>query len=166
VYSPEVRDKVRAAYVHRRLPLTAAAEAAGVPEQTARRWKRDAANRGDDWDRARAAARMAAGGIGDLTARVIEDFALLFEATVRDLKGDESLPPERKAEVLSRLADAYTKTVKAAGAVDPQLGRLAIALKVLELLASWLREHEPDLLEPFTRVLEPFGAHLTEELAA
>ena len=166
MYAQEVRDAVRGAYVFQRQPLNVAARAGGVTEPTARRWKRAAAAAGDDWDRARAAGRIAAGGLGDLTARVIEDFALLFESTIADLKAATDLGPEVVAETLARLADSYTKVVKAAGAVDPKLGRLSIALQVLDELAKFIQAEFPDDLARFSAILEPFGQRLPAVLAA
>ena len=162
MYDQTVRDTVRRCYVYQRQPIGAAAQAAGVTEQTARRWKLAARQAGDCWDKARAAARIATGGLGDLTARVIEDFALLFEATIEELKHAQDIDAARKAEALSRLSDAYIKTMKAAGAVDPQIGRLSIALQVLDELAKFIREHHPDQLLAFTNILEPFGGRLSE----
>jgi len=158
-----IRDAVRGAYVHDRLSLKASASKAGVSYHTARRWKIEAARHGDDWDRARAASRMAAGGLGDITARVLEDFALLFQATMDEIKENKEMPPEKKAESMSRLADAYTKTIKAAGAADPKMARLSIAMEVLESLARFIREQFPEDLERFVAILEPFGARVSEE---
>ena len=157
----EKRNAVRGAYVHKRLPLQAAAEEAGVSYNTARDWKKAAKTEGDDWDRARSAARLASGGLGEITPIVIEDFVLLFQSTVEALKNGE-VDPIKRAEALSRLADAYTKTMKAASAGDPKLAELAVALKVVEELTKFIRDRFPDRLPAFAQILEPFGARLAE----
>lgn len=166
-HTPETKNKVRTLYVRQRLPLTDAAAAAGVSYHTARGWKKKAEQQGDDWDRARSASRLAEGGLGDLTHEVIEQFALLFQATIEQLRSEpvegESRDPIQTAEALAKLADAYTKTVRAAGATDPKLARLSIALEVLELQGRFITERFPDDLERFTLILEQFGAYLSSE---
>lgn len=158
-YSREIRDAVKQAYVRDRLPLEAAAERVGVSYSAAQSWKRKGKAAGDDWDKARQAARMASGGLGDLTTQLLEDFAILFQTTVEQIK-DHDADPIKKAEAISRLSDAYTKTMRAATKGAPEIGRLAMALEVIDLLAKFVQrdfpEHAPALLE----VIEPFGKEL------
>jgi hypothetical protein len=111
------------------------------------------------WAKARQAARMASGGLGDLTAELLEDFALLFQSTVEQIK-DAEVDPLKKAEAISRLSDAYTKTMRAAAKGAPEIGRLAIALEVLDALAKFVRAHHPEHAEALIEVLEPFGQEL------
>lgn len=163
MHPPERRDAVRAAYVHQRLPLEAAAKQCHVAYQTARGWKRAAAAKGDDWDKARGAARMAAGGLGDLTAQVLEDFALLFTSTLEALKAPDVGPLDR-AEAMSRLSDSYVKVVKAASQASPPLAELSVAMRVLSELSAHIRDHHPQDLPRFAAILEPFGQRLAQVL--
>lgn len=163
-HSQDVRNAVRRSFVYERLPLEQAAEKHGVSYHTARNWKRLDKEEGDCWDKARVAGRMAAGGLGDLTTQVLEDFATLFQTTMEDIKkGDYSAM--QKAEMLSRLSDAYTKTMKAAGGGDAKIAKLSIALEVLEELAKYIRAHYPRELENLAVVLEPFGKRVSEMYA-
>lgn len=161
-YAAEIRDKVRGSYVYDRLPLQAAGEKHGIPFNTVREWKRKAKANGEDWDRARNASRMAAGGLGDITMLVMEDFVLLFQSTIDDLKKDKDINPAKKAEVLSRLSDAYSKTVKAAGLTDNKMAELSIAMKVLKEMGTFIHEHFPQYADNFVEILEPFGARVSE----
>lgn len=163
-HGPEVRQAVRRSYVGERLPLEAAAEKHGVAYNTARHWKRKAKDEGDDWDRARSAARMAAGGLGDLTTQVLEEFALLFQSTMEQI-GSSELDGVQKAEAMSRLADAYTKTVKAAGGGDGKIARLAVAMEVLERLVAFIQQHYPQHGAALLEVMEPFGGELSRAYA-
>ena len=156
------RIAVRRGYVQQRLPLSEAARQAGVAAGTARTWKRKARLEGDDWDRARAAARMAEGGLGTITERVLNDFSILFTSTMASLRDHDGDPIET-ARALATLSDAYAKTVKAAGGVDPRLARLSIALETLERLGGYVREHRPDLALSLIEVLEPFGSELSAQ---
>ncbi len=160
-YSEEQRQAVRRRYVYDRQALSAAAAQLNVPYATARRWKARDKELGDCWDKARAASRMAAGGLGDLTTQVLEDFARLFQETIKQLETEE-VDPISKAESIARLADAYTKTMKAAGAAEPKVAKLAIAMQVLEELSKFIRERDPQLLAPFSALLEPFGSRIAE----
>lgn len=160
-HAKEVKQAVRKAYVEGRVPLTQAAAMHDVRYETARRWKALARQRGDCWDNARMADRISSGGLGDLTAAVLDDFIKLFQTTLealRDHKGD----PIERAEAISRLSDAYTKTVKAAGATSPELAKLSIALDVCKHLAEFIRRHHKQHTEAFLEILEPFGEYLSE----
>ena len=163
MHPPERRDAVRAAYVHQRQPLEAAAKQGGVAYQTARTWKRQAKAQGDDWDRARSAARMASGGLGDRTAQVLEDFALLFTSTMDRLK-EPGIDPLDCAEAMSRLSDSYVKVVKAAGNASPPLAELSVAMRVLSELSDYIRDQHPADLPRFAAILEPFGQRLAKVL--
>ena len=153
---------MRRAYIVDRVPLTEAARRLQVPLATARAWKRAARASGDCWDRAREAARLAVGGLGSVTEQVLTDFSLLFTSTMADLKTSGAEPVER-AKAMAMLSDAYAKTMRAAGAADPRLGRLAIALETLERLGRHLRQHRPELLAPVLEELEAFGQTLSAE---
>jgi transposase len=158
-HAPEVRTAVRRSYVGERQPLEVAAEKHGVSYNTARNWKRTAKEQGDDWDRARSASRMASGGLGDLTTQVLEEFALLFQVTMDEI-GNGEYDGLQKAEAMSRLADAYTKTMKAAGGGDSKLAKLAMAMEMLELLVGFVQQHYPQHGTALLEVLEPFGEKL------
>ena len=160
-HSKETVTAIRGAYVHERLDLKGAAAKQNVSYATARAWKKKALDSGDDWDKARAASRQASGGLGDMTAELLEDLALLFQATVEEVRKDDS-PPLKKAEALSRMADAYTKTMKAAGAGDSKMNRLTIALETLKVLAQFIAERFPEQLEPFVVILEQFDSRAAE----
>jgi len=60
-YSDKIKAEVRSDFI-RGKPLSAVASSHQVPYDTARSWKRKAAADGDDWDTARAANRISAGG--------------------------------------------------------------------------------------------------------
>jgi len=161
-HAETTRLAVRAGYVQRRLTLSEAARQAGVSDATARTWKRQSKLAGDNWDTARQAARMAEGGLGGVTERVLADFSLLFASTMGDLKRSPAGPLE-VAKAMATLSDAYAKTVKAAGCADPKLATLGIALDVLKQLAEFVKRHDPDLLPRLAAQLEPFGAWLSQE---
>lgn len=158
-YSQQVREAVRNAYVHDRLPLEAAAQRVGVSYSAAQAWKRNDKADGQCWDKARAASRMSSGGLGDLTTQLLEDFAILFQTTVEQIR-DADVDPLKKAEAISRLSDAYTKTMRAATKGAPEIGRLAMALEVLDLFAKFVRSEHPEHAAALITVLEPFGQTL------
>ncbi len=164
MHDQAIRDKVRKAYVHDRLDLKAASKLADVGYPTGLRWKKSAAENGDDWDKARAASRIAAGGVGDMTTQVLEDFAIMFQATIKRLKDTENINPLDAASAIAQLSDSYTKVMKAAGGSDRKLNKLAVAMEVLKLLSEFTRENYPENVESFLVMLEPFGNYLSAEL--
>lgn len=160
-HSPEVRQAVRASYIYDRLALPEAAEKHDVSLATAQAWKRAAKKSGDNWDKARSASRMAAGALGDMTQEIIEGFALLFQTTINDIKDGEYSGLE-KAEAISRLSDAYTKTMKAASTGNPKIAKLSVAFEVLSELADFIKIHDPDSIELFARILDKFAVRVNE----
>jgi hypothetical protein len=72
------------------------------------------------------------------------------------------LKPLERAEAMSRLADAYTKTIRAITKSAPELNRLAVASEVLQLLAKFVRDRFPAHAVAFMEVLEPFGEELVK----
>ncbi len=156
----ETRNKVRTAYVRGRMSIQDAALHVGISEATAKSWRAKAKGEGDDWDMARSAARMAAGGLGDMTTEVLEDFILQFKRSMEELRKDAELGAAERAEVLSRLSDAYVKTMRAASASNNNLARLSVALEVLELLGQFIQTKYAHHASAFVELLEPFGVEL------
>lgn len=163
-HSLETRQQVRSEYV-RGLPLKAACAMHDVAYQTARGWKRKAKAAGDDWDTARAAVRLSSGSVSELTSAIIEDFVHLFQGTIDAVKVDKDLSPLAKADTIAKLSDAYQKTVKAAGASNPQLNRLSVIMDVLQKTMQFIRREYPQYTDIFMEVLEPLGEELSRELA-
>lgn len=163
-YSEETRRALRAAYVYKALSLEAAADQMKIAFGTASRWKRDAKETGDDWDRARAAARLGAEGAESVTQLVLEEFVTLFQSTMEQVKNDAKASGLQKAEALSRLSDAYHKTMSAVAKGSPKLNKLAVAMEVIKMLTDFIVAKHPSQALTFVDMLEPFGEHLTQEL--
>lgn len=161
-HAPEVRQKLRARYIHDGQGLEQAAQRLGISPRTASRWKQEAAEAGDDWDRARSASLLAGEGAEAVSRAVLEDFLKLFQSTIADIKRHDKLKPLEKAEGLSRLSDAYVKTMRCIQKTSPELSRLAVASEVLQLLAKFVRENHPQHGQAFLEVLEPFGEELVK----
>lgn len=159
-----LRAAVRRSYITDRQPLTAAAKRHGVPYATARGWKRDAMTHGDDWDHARLAHQLAEGGVQELTRLVLEEFAPLFRSTIQAI-GQSHMTAGDKADALARLSDAFSKAVKASGAVDPSVAKLAWAMDVVRLLSQFVAEKFPQHQSAVIEILEPFGERLAREFA-
>lgn len=157
----ELRAQLRRRYVVDRQSLAQAADAVEISYSTARTWKDAALQRGDDWEHARAAEEIGEGGVRALTRVVLDEFVPLFRSTISDIKNGEMKGVD-KAEAISRLADAYTKTVKASGAVDPALAKLAWAMDVIKLLAQFVAAEMPQHQAAILEVLEPFGERVAE----
>lgn len=156
------RAELRRRYVVDRQPLNAAALLSKISYATARDWKAKAAQRGDCWDRARQAEEIGDGGVKALTRLVLEEFIPLFKSTIIAIRRDDFDAIE-KAEAISRLSDAYSKTVKASGAVDPAIAKLGWAMEVVRLLADFTAQRFPQHQTALLEVLEPFGETIAAE---
>ena len=158
-HPPEKRQALRGLYVHKGLGLDAAARSLVVSGRTATRWKQEAADAGDDWDKARAANLLAGEGAEAVSRAVLESFLTLFQTTMESIQNAE-LKPLEKAEAMSRLADAYTKTTKAIQRSAPELNRLAVSSEVLQHFAKFVKAKFPQHASALLEILEPFGEHL------
>ncbi len=156
----EVRDKVRRAYVYDRLSLEVAAMTAGVSHATVKRWKAEALDAGDDWDKAQAAQLMAGGGLEGVARQVLAGLVTQFQSTMDELTVNAEIKPADKVQMLASLADAYNKTVSASKRILPETNELATAMGVVQRLANFIRERYPQHAAPFAEILEPFGDEL------
>lgn len=161
----ETRRALRGAFVHKMLPMEQAALEAGISLGTAVRWKREAKEQNDDWDKARSAAMLSGSGAEAVFSAVLNQFVTLFKSTLNALEKDENATPQVKAEALARLSDAYLKTKNAAEKGSPKLNKLAVAMDVLELLTDFIAAKYPQHAPAFIEILNPFGHHLTKEFA-
>ncbi len=139
------RADLRKAYVYDRLELPAAADKVGVSLSTARRWKCDAEAEGDDWEKARTAARLAGDGRQSVAEMILNDYLVLHQSCIEDIKASTTIDPLKKAEILSRLADAFNKTMVAVGKASPELSRLAVATDVIQRLAIFVKRKKPSM---------------------
>jgi len=160
----EKHDAVRRVFICDRLSLKAAAELQGVPQATAARWKVKAKQKGDCWDKAKSASRLAQGGMGDLSIQVLEDFTLQY-SSLMDILRHSNMEPLEKASILTKLADSYVKITKAAGGGDNKIGRLSVAMETIRLLSDFMRERYPHQLEAFTIALDQFAPELSKQFS-
>ncbi len=160
-HGAEKRRAARKAYIYERLSIPAVAVKIGVPAATLRRWKREAREKGDDWDAARAAIMLSGEGLEAVVSSVVEEFTIQFHAALDQLK-NEDIAPDERVKLMASLSDAFNKMVSAAGRVAPKISQLSVALDVLRRLGEYIREHHPDQAETFLAALEPFGEQLAE----
>lgn len=159
------RRAVRAAYVFDQLALDVAAAKHGVPEGTARNWKRQAKELGDDWDKARAAQMIAGGGIEDVVRQTLGVVVQQVQATLEMIQNSQDMTPEAKVQALASLADAYHKLMAVSRKLMPETDKLAVATDVAKRLAIFVREHYPQHAEAYAEILEPFGDELARVYA-
>ena len=159
-HSSEMRTAVRAAYIYDRLPLEAAAVKAVVPAGTAARWKRQAKEAGDDWDKMRAACLLSGEGVETVARQMLADYVMQHKALMETISTDADMKAEVKVQLLASLADSFNKTVAASKRVLPETSELATALNVLDRLSTFIREQFPQHGPAFVEILEPFGTVL------
>lgn len=162
-HDQETKDRLRKLYVFERIGLEVAAMQCKVSMSTASRWKREAAENGDDWDKFRAAAMLAGDGIESVARMALAGFLTQYHATMEVITVDTDLPAETKVKMLASLADSFNKTVSASKRVLPETSQLATAMDVVQKLAGFIREKYPKHAQVFAEVLEPFGDVLARE---
>ncbi|MFZ5483499.1 MAG: DUF1804 family protein [Pseudomonadota bacterium] len=161
-HGEEIRRAVRAGYVFDQFTLEAAALKVGVPEATAKRWKREAREAGDDWDRARSAQMIAGGGIEDVVRQTLAVIVQQTQATVDAIQAAEDMPAADKVQMLTSLADAYNKLMSASKKLMPETDAMAIRLDTVKRLGDFIRTRHPRHAAAFSEILEPFAASLAE----
>ncbi|WP_447876845.1 DUF1804 family protein [Serratia fonticola] len=162
-YGPEVRDRLRRAYVFDGLSLEVVSLQLGVSYGTAQRWKNDAKGAGDDWEKVRAARLMAGGGLEELSRAMLAGLVTQFQATMDALAyGDSNLKPEERVKLLGSLSDAYNKAISASKKVLPETSELATAMEVVKRLSEFIIEKYPQHRGVFLEILEPFGEELNK----
>lgn len=164
MHNPQIKAALRGAYVHQGLSMDACAQKFELAYTTAAKWKRKALIEGDDWDKARAARLLSNEGADAVTSALLVEFVTLFQSTIESVKVAENMPALAKAEVLSRLGDAYHKTMSAARKGSPDVNKLAVGMDVIKLLVDFIGLKFPQHAPAFVEVLEPFGQHLTSSL--
>ncbi|MBN3254303.1 DUF1804 family protein [Pectobacterium brasiliense] len=153
----EVRDKLRRAYIFGQMSLEIASAQAAVAFATARRWKKDAQDAGDDWDKLRAAHVIAGGGLEDIGRAVLTGLVTQYQTTLEMLNGAADIPPRERVELLASLADAFNKATSASKKILPETSELSVALEVIQLLSTFIRERHSKHLEVFVSILDGFG---------
>lgn len=145
------------------LTLESAAEKAKVSYNTARRWKREAEARGDNWDKVRDASTMASGKVEDVARGMLTTFVLYFESTMDELRKTEDLPVSEKAKLIQGLGDSYSKMVASSKRLLPEVSELATAWKVIEMVTNLIKTKHSDLLPTFLSVLDDLESIVKQE---
>ncbi|MEY8872782.1 DUF1804 family protein [uncultured Haemophilus sp.] len=162
-HDEKTKADVRRYYVFDCLTLESAAEKAKVSYNTARRWKREAEARGDNWDKVRDASTMASGKVEDVARGMLTTFVLYFESTMDELRKTEDLPVSEKAKLIQGLGDSYSKMVASSKRLLPEVSELATAWKVIEMVTNLIKTKHSDLLPTFLSVLDDLESIVKQE---
>lgn len=158
----DTRRKLRAAYVIDQFGLEIAALKLSVPTGTARRWKSEAKDAGDDWDRARSAQLIAGGGMEEVIRQTLAVVVQQVQATVESIQAAPDMSPGDKVQMLASLADAYNKLMAASKRMMPETDKLGVAMDVVKRLSEFVAKRKPGLAGEFVELLEPFGEELAK----
>lgn len=140
------------------LNLKMAALKTGVGLGSARRWKAEALESGDDWDRLQSASLMVAGGgLEQAMRRVAAAVVLRVETTLEQLQADEALDPLEAAKVLGGLADSMAKAQASMKRLMPQTDQLAIEISAVKAFAELLIHQYPVKAEQVLATLEAYA---------
>jgi hypothetical protein len=161
-HSDDTRRKLRAAYVIDQLGLEVAAIKIGVPTGTARRWKSEAKDAGDDWDRARSAQMIAGGGFEEVLRQTVAVVVQQVQATVQSIQEAPDMPPGDKVKMLASLADASNKIMATSKRMMPETDKLGVAMDVIKRFGEFTAKRKPALAGEFVELIEAFGEELAK----
>lgn len=162
-YDEKTKAYVRRYYVFEGMSLESAAEKAEVSFATARRWKKQAEDLGDDWDRVRDAHTIAGGKVEDVAKGMLTRFVVQFGNVLEQVEQASELNAREKAELLCGLGDSFTKMTAASKRLIPEVSALAVAMETIELLANEIKQKKPDLLSDFIELLDDVEQRLQKE---
>ena len=131
-----------------------------MPTGTAHRWKKAAAAAGDDWEKLKEVYVMTAGGLEDVSRYVLMSFMVQHRSVMDELTTNPDIPPVVRVDKIVSLADAFNKMTAASRRVLPEISRLVVAVDVVERLAGYVELNHPDLIVPFSEMLEGFGREI------
>ncbi|MBF0415805.1 MAG: DUF1804 family protein [Magnetococcales bacterium] len=157
-HDPKTRQRLRAAYVSG-MTLEEAAAQARVALSTAIRWRTQAKDLGDDWERHRAASLVSGSGKQDLVQDILRQFLLAHQTAMTDLAKAE-IPAEERVKLLASLSDAFNKTMSSLAKTSPILERTGVASKTLELFAGLTKRQFPQHIAAVLEIMDAFGPEL------
>lgn len=160
----DLKRQARNAFIYKRRNMTQIARDLGVSDQTIRRWKKKAKSQADDWDIARSAHVIAGQGMDATISHVLEEFMLLAQHMIEELK-DTDQPLDKRVSQITSLADAMTKMTHAAGKLAPKVSELGVAQDVIRRMMEFVRVEFPKHADAILDVIEPFGETLAEAYA-
>ncbi len=162
-HSATVKAACRRSYINN-MPLAQVATAHGVPLATLRTWKRKAAEKGDDWDKLRAANLLAGEGMEAVARQTLSDYVVQHKALMEDIITAADMTAQQKTQALASLADSFSKTISASRRVLPETNELSVALRVIQMLTEFVRKDFPQHAAALLEVLEPFAEEVTDKL--
>lgn len=161
----DTRRKARSNYVYRRMTIATIAVALNVSQATVGRWKKAAKENGDDWDMSRSAATIAGEGLDTVVSSVTEDFVIMAQALLDDVKNNKDLTLDQKIKHMVALGDAMVKVTASAGKLAPKISELGVAQSVVQHLVSFVQEQFPQHISVVQEILIPFGDHIASAFA-
>ncbi|TAN51571.1 MAG: DUF1804 family protein [Methylococcaceae bacterium] len=156
-HGEETRRRLRKSYIFDGLELPAAAAACGVPLPTARRWKREAIDAGDDWDKARGAQLLAGGSIEEVLRQAMAGLMRQVQATIQAVEDDGAMAPAVKVQMLASCADSCAKLTAAMRRMMPETDALAVRMETIKKLGEFISAGYPQHREAFLEILKPFA---------
>lgn len=157
-----VRDAVRRDYIAQGIPPEVLGPMHGVSVASVIRWRREARDAGDDWDKQRAARRLSSGVPEDITRDLLMEFLEHHRHAMDQLRkaregvGGQAMPADEYASLLAKLQDGFNKMMAASKRILPETDRLIVAAGVVEDFAAFLSEKHPALMAGFLEVLPAF----------
>lgn len=153
----ETQNKLRGAYIGG-MPLDLAAIQAGIGAATARRWKSDALEKGDDWDKfQRASLIVAGGGFDAAMGRVAASVILRAESILESLGADAEADPIEAAKAIASLADSLGKAKAAMRALMPQTDQLSIETSAVKGFVELLLRLYPASAEAALAAMDAYA---------
>jgi uncharacterized protein YjcR len=160
------RRKARSDYVYRRMTGATISLSLNISQATFGRWKKAAKDDGDDWDMARSAAVIAGEGLDTVVSSVVEDFVIMAQALLDEVKNNKDLNIDQKIKHMVALGDAMVKVTASAGKLAPKISELGVAQSVVRHLIEFVQEQFPQHISVVQEILIPFGDRIASAFSS
>lgn len=155
---PEKYEMARELYIHERLDLKTIAQRCEMSLGAVAAWRRKGAERGDDWDAARVEGLMASTGYRHRFVHLSQIYLTECTRAVGELDKDQTLPVQKRVELISALGYAMTQMRRAANEFAPEQNKYSIAVEIATDLTRFTLREFPQHAPMVGEVLDAFSA--------
>lgn len=150
------KEAFRLAYIAGSESLEVLAVRFRVSIATVYRWKKEALDQHDNWDKLRA-ANVVQDGMDAIGRTLLVSLLNQFEVAMNKLNNDEKIEPDARVELLSKLSDSFAKCTSSSKKLMPETNSLVVAMNIIQMLGEFISKQYPQHLGVFSEILEPFG---------
>lgn len=111
-------------------------------------------------------AVLAGEGLDVVVSSVVEDFVIMAQALLDEVKNNKDLSIDQKIKHMVALGDAMVKVTASAGKLAPKISELGVAQSVVQHLIAFVQEQFPQHISVVQEILVPFGDRIASAFSS